>query len=288
MARPLRLEFAGALYHITSRGDRREAIYLDDGDREDFLDLLGAVCRRFNWTVHSYCLMTNHYHLLVETPDANLSQGMRQLNGVYTQSFNRRHSRVGHVFQGRFKGILVQKSAYLLELSRYVVLNPVRAGMVEDAGDWPWSSYGAVIGNTDAPPWLDTDWLLGQFGTLRRTAVKEYVDFVRAGVGQASPWEQLRYQVFLGDESFVERFHDTKRPDQVREVPKGQRRALAKSLDEYRSSCSNRDEAMASAYGSGAYSMKEIGDFFGVHYMTVSRAVRRFEAQALDSAATPP
>ncbi len=287
MARPLRLEFAGALYHVTSRGDHREAIFLDDADRKVFVDLLGEVCRRFNWNVHAFCLMTNHYHLLVETLDGNLSLGMRQLNGVYTQAFNRRHARVGHVFQGRFKGILVQKSAYLLELSRYVVLNPVRAGMVADAGDWPWSSYGAAIGSADAPPWLDTDWLLSQFGTRRQTAIRGYESFVRAGVGHASPWEQLRYQVFLADEDFIERFRDRRRPDQVREVPKSQRRALAKSLDAYRASCSDRNEAMARAYASGAYSMKEIGDFFGVHYMTVSRAVRRFEEPAPGSAASP-
>jgi putative transposase len=175
---------------------------------------------------------------------------------------------------------LVQKSAYLLELSRYVILNPVRAGMVADAGNWPWSSYGVVVGTARAPDWLDSDWLLSQFGEWRQTAVHAYVHFVQAGVGQAGPWEQLRHQVFLGDDAFVERFHDVKRPEQLREIPKGQRRALAKPLDEYRSSCPERNEAMARAYGSGAYTMKEIGDFFGVHYMTVSRAVRRFEEQA--------
>ena len=288
MTRPLRLEFAGALYHVTSRGDRREEIFLDDSDRESLLKLLGQVCARFNWTIHAFCLMTNHYHLLLETPDGNLSLGMRQLNGVYTQNFNRRHGRVGHVFQGRFKAILVQKSAYLLELSRYVVLNPVRAGMVTDAADWPWSSYGAVVGTAKAPDWLDTEWLLGQFGDRRRPAVQAYVRFVRAGVGQARPWEQLRHQLFLGDEAFVERFRDMKKPEQLREIPKSQRRAMAKSLSEYRSNYPDRNEAMARAYGSGAYSMKEIGDFFGVHYMTVSRAVRRFEEQTSDSTATLP
>jgi len=144
MARPLRLESAGALYHVTARGDRGEDIYLDDADREDFLALLGEVCDRFNWAIHAYCLMTNHYHLLVETPDGNLSRGMRQLNGVYTQASNRRRRRVGHVFQGRYKAILVQKEAYLLELSRYVVLNPVRARVVGQAGEWPWSNYRGV------------------------------------------------------------------------------------------------------------------------------------------------
>ena len=141
MARPLRLEFAGALYHITSRGDRREAINRAADDREAWLEVLGNVCARFNWVLYAYCQMTNHYHVLVETIDGNLSRGMRQLNGRYTQRFNRRHSLVGHVLQGRYKAILVQKETYLLELTRYVVLNPLRAGVVNQPEDWPWSSY---------------------------------------------------------------------------------------------------------------------------------------------------
>jgi REP-associated tyrosine transposase len=154
MARPLRLEFAGALYHVTSRGDGREDIYRADADRRGFLDVLGEVQGRFHWTVHAYCLMSNHYHLLIETPDANLAKGMRQLNGVYTQRFNRSHDRGGHVFQGRYKAILVQKEAYLLELARYVVLNPVRARMARTPGEYPWSSYRAMIGAAVAPEWL--------------------------------------------------------------------------------------------------------------------------------------
>lgn len=137
MSRPLRLEYAGALYHITSRGDRREAIYEDDNDRNAFISVLEGVCDTYNWVCHAYCLMSNHYHLLIETPDANLSKGMRQLNGLYTQTYNRTHGRVGHVFQGRYKAILVEKENYLLELSRYIVLNPVRAGIVRSVRDWP-------------------------------------------------------------------------------------------------------------------------------------------------------
>jgi REP element-mobilizing transposase RayT len=153
MARPLRLESAGALYHVTVRGNERRSIFLGDEDsgRVVFLDVLGATCERFNWALHAYCLMTNHYHLLVETPDANLSKGMRQLNGVFTQFVNRTHPRVGHLFQGRFKAILVERERYLLELCRYVVLNPVRAGVVAAPGDWPWSSYRATLGETPAP-----------------------------------------------------------------------------------------------------------------------------------------
>jgi len=150
MARPLRVEFAGARYQLTSRGDRREDISLGAPDREDWLEVLGNVCSRFNWVVHAYCQMSNHYHLLVETVDGNLSRGMRQLKGHYTQRFNRRPGLVGHLFQGRYKAILVQKEAYLLELTRYVVLNPVRAGMVREPQDWPWSSGAAVLGRAVA------------------------------------------------------------------------------------------------------------------------------------------
>ena len=132
MARPLRIELSGGLYHVTSRGDRREDIYFSEADREAWLALFAQVCARFNWICHAYCLMTNHYHLIIETPEGNLANGMRQLNGVYTQIVNRAHGRVGHVFQGRYKAILVDKESYLLELVRYVVLNPVRAGMVDN------------------------------------------------------------------------------------------------------------------------------------------------------------
>lgn len=287
MARPLRLEFAGALYHVTARGDGREDIYLDVEDRDGFLALSGQVCQRFNWSVYAYCLMSNHYHLVVETLEGNLSRGMRHLNGVYTQRFNRQHGRVGHVFQGRYKAILVQKEAYLLELSRYVVLNPVRARMVKSAGDWPWSSYRAMTGKAPVPEWLDRDWLLGQFGRQRSRAMKAYTRFVREGLGGASPWEEVRHQAFLGDERFVERFRGAKPKSSLSEVPKAQRRGLAKSLAEYRKTCPNRDEAMARAYLAGTYTMKEIGEFFGVHYMTVSRAVKKNEAVESVSGRSP-
>jgi putative transposase len=212
---------------------------------------------------------------------------MRQLNGVYTQRFNRCHRRVGHVFQGRYHGVLVQKDAYLLELTRYVVLNPVRAAMVRQAVDWPWSSYRATVGKVPAPGWLEVDWLLAQFGSTRNNAVRAYIRFVDAGIGAASPWEALKYQVFLGDDGFAERFRNAKPPEQLSEIPKTQRRPLAGKLDEYFATHS-RDEAMYLAYASGVYSMKEIGDFLNVHYMTVSRAVRRFEQHRMLECETLP
>jgi putative transposase len=279
MARPLRIELAGGLYHVTSRGDRSEAIYRDDQDREDWLNVLGRVCSRFNWRCHAYCEMTNHYHAVVETGEANLSKGMRQLNGVYTQQVNRRHGLTGHLFQGRFKAILVERDAYLLELARYVVLNPVRARMVSEASAWPWSSYRAMVGLEPAPPWLETDWVLGQFGFERQSAQVGFARFVAEGAGQGSIWVQLRHQIFLGSEGFIARFAPAAgTADRLREVPRAQRRPLARPLSDYASLYPERREAMARAFLSGVYTMQEIADHFGVHYSTVSRAVRWFEA----------
>lgn len=205
MARPLRIEFSNALYHVSSRGDRREPIYEDDEDRLCFVSILNDVIAQMNWLCHAYCLMTNHYHLIIETPDGNLAKGMRQLNGVFTQSSNRRHHRSGHLFQGRYKSILVDKNAYLLELTRYVVLNPVRAGMVRQAQDWPWSSYRAMMGLEAPLEGLQTDALLALFSKYRATARKQYARFVAEGIGAANPWEHLQGQIYLGDERFVKR-----------------------------------------------------------------------------------
>jgi putative transposase len=152
MARPLRIEFEGALYHVTSRGNDREMIFFTDTDRVAFLELLHDVVERFSWVCHAYCQMTNHYHLVVETPVANLSRGMRHINGVYTQRINKLNKRSGHVLQGRFKSVLVEKESHLLELARYVVLNPVRAKMVRSAKDWKWSSYREFRGHSTRFP----------------------------------------------------------------------------------------------------------------------------------------
>jgi REP element-mobilizing transposase RayT len=276
MSRPLRLELAGGLYHVISRGDRREDIYLDDDDREQWLDVFQQVCERFNWICHAWCQMTNHYHIVVETVEANLSQGMRQLNGVYTQNMNRKHGRVGHVFQGRYKAILVEKDSYLLELSRYVVLNPLRARMVRDLARWRWSSYRAMIGEEESPDWLQTDWILSQFGAQRKRAIARYVDFVREGVGLPSIWDGLRGQVYLGSDAFLQRMQDILDPD-IAEIPRTQRRPLARPLEYYREQHTEPRQAMAAAFSSGAYTLQQIAQHFGVHYSTVSRAVKRNE-----------
>lgn len=275
MARPLRLEFAGALYHVTSRGDRQDDIYESDDDRLRFLSVLAEVCDVFNWVCHAYCLMDNHYHLLIETPDANLSKGMRQLNGVYTQQFNRHHSRVGHVFQGRYKAIHVERESYLLELARYIVLNPVRARMVHKAEEWPWSSYRLTIGQEQAQPWLHTDWLLAAFAKSKKAAIRKYKVFVAEGKNQPSPWEKLRNQVFLGNDEFVEDMRKLIGGEkELSEIPSSQRRPKALELSEYEDQAENRNDAIYEAYRSGGYTQKQIGDYFGLHYARVSRIIK--------------
>ncbi|MBW2037988.1 MAG: transposase [Deltaproteobacteria bacterium] len=203
MSRPLRIEFECAVYHVTSRGNARQIIYEDDSDRHRFLELLGHEIHQQRWVCYAYCLMDNHYHLVIETPDANLSCGMARLNAVYAQWFNRRHLRVGHLFQGRYKAILVEKESYLLELCRYVVLNPVRAGLVEHVDQWKWSSYLATAYGGNPPSWLSTGWILSQFGTNKVQAQRTYRKFVAEGSGEPSPWEKLRGQIYLGKEKFL-------------------------------------------------------------------------------------
>ncbi len=286
MSRPIRLEFPNALYHVTSRGNAQQNIYLCDADRQQFLNVLEHVCQRYNWVVHAYCLMSNHYHLLIETPDANLSKGMRQLNGLYTQDFNRTHKRVGHVYQGRYKAILVEKQAYLLELARYIVLNPVRAEMVRSAKDWKWSSYRATAALTKGPKWLATHWLLSQFAKTKNVAIKHYREFVKAGKNQPSPMDELKNQVYLGGEEFIEEMQgklsslQSSSDSDLSEVPRVQRRLATFTLQEIMDKNPDRNTGILQAYQTGRFSMKEVGLQFGLHYSRVSRIVKSAQGKA--------
>ena len=224
--------------------------------------------------------MRNHYHLLLETPDGNLAQGMRQLNGIYTQHANRRHRRVGHLFQGRYKAILVDGDAYLLALSRYVVLNPVRAGMVAAPEAWPWSSFKAMMGQATSPEWLAADGLLAHFAQRRTVAQRRYREFVREGVGQQSIWRDVNRQIFLGDHQFVRRMQANLDGEVLDvNIPKAQRRPPAKSLEEIAAACRDRHEAMVAAYATGELSYQQLADYFEVHFTTVGRIVRSSRGQ---------
>jgi REP element-mobilizing transposase RayT len=276
MARPLRLEFSHAVYHVTGRGNARQDIVADDEDRRCFLATLAHVVDRYGWLCHAYCLMDNHYHLLFETPKPNLSQGMRQLNGLYTQAYNRRHHRVGHLLQGRFKAVLVEKEAHLLELCRYVVLNPVRAKAVPHPRQWAWSSYRATVGESERPAYVTVDWILGQFATQVHTAQERYRAFVAEGRGQPKPWDQLRGQIYLGTEDFVAK-HQPNRV--IRDIPRCQTQAQRPSLRVLFQRGRNRDRVIHTAYRRYGYRLAEIAAHLGVHYATVSRRLRRAESR---------
>ncbi|MGQ0557705.1 MAG: transposase [Nitrospiraceae bacterium] len=279
MARPLRLEFPGALYHVTARGNARHEIFVDDADRQRFLNGLERVVSRFHLVLHAYCLMDNHYHLVVETPDANLSKAMRQLNGVYTQAFNRRHGQVGHVLQGRYTAIVVDRESYLLELCRYVVLNPLRAKITRKPETYAWSSYRATAGLTPAPPFLTVEWLRAQFGRQRAAAQRTYQAFVADGIQHGSPWEHVQGQVLLGSEQFVERLTPKLRETRLaKEIPRRQRFANRPTLHQLfagrrRLDQAKRNAVICRAYREYGYSLSEIGRAVNLHYSTISRLV---------------
>jgi REP element-mobilizing transposase RayT len=239
MSRPARPLVAGAFYHVTARGNRRTAIFVDDRDHLIWLDKLGASCFKHGLICHSFCAMPNHFHLLLQTPRANLSSAMRELNGLYSQHFNRRHQMTGHLFQGRFHAVLLQKDQHFHELTRYLPLNPVRARLVERAEDWRWSSYPYLIGLAAAPAWLNIDETLRHHhGNDLAARITAFRAFVRAGVGLPDPLAR-------------------------------------KSLSTF-SELANREQAMASAARAGQFTLREIAEHFGVAARTVSRAVQRW------------
>ena len=277
MSRPLRIEYPGAVYHVTSRGNEKKPVFRDDTDRQNFLNTIQHVNKRYNWICHAYCLMTNHYHLLIETPDGNLSLGMRQLNGVYTQLFNKRHGRTGHLFQGRYKAILIQKDSHLLEVCRYVVLNPVRARMVQRPDDWKWSSYPATAGRATSHPGLTTDWVLGQFNGKRGKAEQGYRQFVSWGLGKPTIWTEVRGQTLLGEEGFVDRFVDhLKKHKDIPEIPRSQRYAERPSLEILLNEKTvrnkmKRNKAISEAVGKHGYRQREVADHLGLYFTSISR-----------------
>ena len=279
MARPLRIEYAGALYHITTRGNAKQKIFKNQVDQKTFLNLLTQVNKRYKWHCHAYCLMNNHYHLVIETEEATLSKGMRQLNGVYTQAYNGRHHRVGHLFQGRFKAILIEKETYLLEVCRYVVLNPVRAKIAQRPDAWEWSSYRGTAGIHKPHPCLTVEWILAQFGTSGAEARRRYQKFVQEGVGGVSLWKKVKGQSLLGEESFIEKVRPVfEGRKQNQEIPRTQRYLARPELEKMfqgitRGDKNQRDRLIQKAVEEYGYSQRAVADNLKMHYSSVSRIV---------------
>jgi REP-associated tyrosine transposase len=205
MARPLRIEYPGAFYHVMHRGNAGSDIYKSDRDREKFLEYVSNAVMRYEIKIHSYCLMTNHYHFLIETPHPNLSQAIKWINVGYVAYFNRKRRRSGHLFQGRFKAVVIDADEYLKHLSRYIHLNPVRAGMVKLCKDYPWSSYSVFAGYTKDHEWLETRWLLSLFGTKQKKATERYRDFVESVQNEKieNPSKDIVHGAILGGAEFV-------------------------------------------------------------------------------------
>jgi len=231
--RPKRIHYEDAVYHVTSRGNERRKIVLDDADRWIFLKVLAETVEHHGVVCHAWVLMDNHYHLLLETPSANLSPAMKHLNGIYTQKFNKKHHRVGHLFQGRFKAMVVEKDTYLKELCRYLVLNPVRAKMVKHPREWKWSSYRATVGLEKSESWVEINWILSQFGRNVKAARKAYQAFVEDGMAKkVSPWESLSSRMYLGSEEFLDRVHAVGQKHKSLDVPKYQKHVVKRKPEE--------------------------------------------------------
>lgn len=275
MARGPRVQLRGAIYHVMSRGNRKASIFEDDADCKAFEALLGEASNRYRMRCQSYCLMGNHYHAVLESSDVNLSDAMQWLNGVFAQRSNRRHQRAGHLLQGRFKSVLVGDDIYLRAVNAYVVLNPVKAGLVADPSAWRWSSYRATVGMQAAPGWLDLRWLNWVFGgRSKAVAQQRFREFVHAASDGDLPAETLVH----GDQALREQVraeigetqHHLRLPRQYRALA---RPTLAELFPRPMPKA-ERNQRILRAYAVHGYRLSEVADCLCVHPNTISRIVQ--------------
>lgn len=296
MGRPLRIQYPGAFYHITSRGNEKRDIFRSNGDRGKFLSYLQSAHERYGAIIHVYCLMNNHYHLLLETPRGNLSQILHHINGAYTIYFNIKRRRSGHLFQGRYKAILLEKDAYCQELSRYIHLNPARAGLLNTLSAYPWSSYPSYIGSRKGPEWLTSDFILRYFGRDEPSARENYRQFVEGALDKENrnPLKDVFASTILGTPEFIswvrEKMIEVEEPD-IRNVPALRRLVPRASLEEI-------ERTVNSVIGEGnplyerfclyvsqhhvGYALKEIGSHYGMSGSAVSQSNRRLKQSIIE------
>jgi REP element-mobilizing transposase RayT len=280
MSRKMRIEYPGALYHVTARGNCRSDIFIKDDDRYRYLDILSDTISQYNLVCHAYCLMTNHYHLMIETPDGNLSTGIHRLNSVYANYFNWKHERVGHLFQGRFNAIIVQKESYLLELCRYIVLNPVRARIVNEPMDYEWSSYRDTVSiGGRFRSLLTTNWILSFFDHELMEAREKYRAFVFEGIHAKSPMDDIKGNLVLGDEHFVKQLKQhIGNCMNDREIPVEQRFLFRNSLEELFGDPKSlnkekRNNLILEACNHLGYAQIEVSTYLNLNRRTISRIV---------------
>jgi len=289
MARPLRIEYPGAYYHITSRGNERKDIFKDDHDKKQFISYLKSAYLRYKAVIHVYCLMNNHYHLLIDTPKGNLSHIMRHINGAYSTYFNIRHRRAGHLFQGRYKAILVDADAYAGELSRYIHLNPFRAGMVDAPEHYAWSSYACYIDKGKSPDWLTIDFILGYFSGYNISPKQKYKEFVSTKMlgTYESPLQGTVASTILGQDCFIEEIRETHLKNRAKDRNLPALNELSASLDvnEIYNTIKSvvkdnpsllRNYTLYLCRNYSGKSLREIGNYFGISEAAVSQANFRF------------
>ena len=289
MARPLRIVYPGAYYHVTSRGNEQKDVFKSRRDREKFLEYLASATERYGAAIHAYCLMSNHYHLLLETPEGNLSQIMRHINGAYTTYFNIKRKRAGHLFQGRFKAILVEADEYAVELSRYIHLNPVRVGMAGKPGEYPWSSFQSYIGQSKVQDWLKTDFILGYFSKNKADAWKIYRIFVEALIGKEydSPLLAAIGTAVLGSTEFVESVIETHvgKREQSRDLPSLRQLTIRPTLEAIFTAVDSvfhsdkkvaRQAGMYLCHRYSGQLVREVSKLFKVSESAITEAARTF------------
>lgn len=290
VGRPIRIEFPGAFYHAYSRGNQKQLIFLTDEDKCYFIKCLRQACRKYGAVTHTYCLMPNHFHLFIETTLAHLSRMMQYLITEYARYFNRKHERQGHLFQGRFRSVLVEVSNYAIELSRYIHLNPVRAGIVERPEQYSWSSFGYFMGKANPEPWLDTSTILKLFGDQRKAAQKAYSEFIAAGIGLpscASIKDSVKIGI-LGSKEFIERTRNEQLADDVimpdRERPQLRKLRKEPDLQRIKNLCErslgtgNRwtmPITILIGHRCTAAKLKELGSLYSLSVSGASNAYRR-------------
>lgn len=280
MTRPLRIQFPGAIYHITVRGNAYQKIFLDKHDYLLFLETLVEVKEYCGWEIFAYSLMPNHFHLLLKTPEPNLSIGMRELNGNYTLRFNARHKRVGHLFQGRYKSIIVDGDNYLYELIRYIVLNPVKAKLVKDPKNWPWSSHREMMSQKKNNIIIKKAKVLSFFGSDKREAKKEYLTYINEKQDN-DIWGDLKGSLILGSDEFADKINNLLNDPKYnsKEYTNKQRNFNRPRLNVLLKDNKDNKKLNSMIYKARkfGYTNYEISKYLGVHYTTISKIYNSYK-----------
>ncbi len=280
MARPLRPEYAGAVYYISSVGNRGQSVFQNSADGNAWIEVLEGVCGRFDCRCFGYCLMSDGYHLVIETPKPNLSKAIRQLNGVYTQRSNRLHDTDGHVFRGRYKSIVVQREKYLLPLMAHIFLLPLRAGFVKHPNQFKWSSCRYLYAKDEVPGYVDLEWFSEGFSS----DTDNFDEFLDENHSR-DVVSETRKQLYLGDDKFIELVQEkTSKASKSKDIPRYQvTKPVSSLINGFARSGNSREEAIAKTYLTGDYTLREIADAVSVHYSVVSKIVSEYEKNSARS-----